>query len=299
MKRIAVSIFLILASCSLLAQPKNASTGLSFLKLGVGARAIGMGEAYSALSADAPGIYYNPAGISFGDANEITIMHKDWVFGTATEYLGAVVHVPKFAFGFGLNSTNVDGIEIRDQPGPSQGTFGSHDLAVSATASYRIDTSLSVGVTGKFLYEKIYVDESSGAAVDVGTRYQFDRNFAVAAAVTNLGHMTAFVNEAPNLPSAFRFGGVFQDGLADPIVLAIAADVIKVFDDNGVRVHLGVEAIYNSFFALRSGYQIGYDAKGFSAGFGVRYGIVHLDYAYVPFLDQLGSTQSFALTFNL
>ena len=204
-----------------------------------------------------------------------------------------------FAFGFGLNSTNVDGLEIRDQPGPSQGTFGLHDLAVSATASVRIDTSLSFGVTGKFLYEKIYVDESSGAAIDLGARYQFDRHFAFAAAVSNLGHMTAFVNEAPKLPSAFRIGGVFQDALAEPIVLELAADVIKVFDDDGVRVHLGVEAVYNNFFALRSGYQIGYDAKGFSAGFGVYYGIVHLDYAFVPFSDQLGNTQTFALTFKL
>ena len=299
MKRIAGSCFLIFTAGALLAQPKNASTGLSFLKLGVGGRAIGMGEASSALSTDASGIYYNPAGISFGDANEVTLMHKDWVFGTGTEYLGSVVHSHNFAFGFGLNSTNVDGIEIRDQPGPSQGTFGLHDFAVTATASWRMDTSFSVGISGKFLYEKIYLDETSGAAVDVGARYQLDRKFAIAAGVSNIGSMTPFINEAPRLPAALRLGGSFQDDLADRFAFAFASDVIKVFNDDGVRVHLGAEVVYDSHFALRSGYQIGYESKGFSAGFGVHYGIVQLDYAFVPFLDQLGNAHTFALTFNL
>ena len=78
-------------------------------------------------------------------------MHKQWVFGTTTEFLGATVHSQDFTFGFGLNSTNVDDIEIRQEPGPAEGTFGLHDLAVSAIASWRIDTSLSIGATGKFL----------------------------------------------------------------------------------------------------------------------------------------------------
>ena len=39
-------------------------TGLSFLKLGVGGRALGMGEAYSAVAADPTAMYYNPAAMS-------------------------------------------------------------------------------------------------------------------------------------------------------------------------------------------------------------------------------------------
>ena len=61
------SLLILLGALTSSAQTENASTGLAFLKLGVGGRAIGMGEAYSALSNDASGIYYNPAGISFGE----------------------------------------------------------------------------------------------------------------------------------------------------------------------------------------------------------------------------------------
>jgi len=280
-------------------ETNNASTGLSFLKLGVGARAISMGEAYSALSEDASGLYYNPAGIAFGESNELTVMHKQWAFGTTTEFLGSTIHSDPFTFGFGFNSTNVNGIEIRQQPGPADGTFGLHDLAISATASWRIDTALSVGATAKFLYEKIYVDESNGAAFDVGLRYQYNHNLAFALAVSNLGSMSKLVSDPITLPAGLRGGASFFSPLNDNFAVTVAGDILKVVHDNGVRVHGGGEIMYHSLLALRAGYQIGYDAKGLSAGFGVRYGMLHFDYAFVPFSNQLGDTHTFAVTFNL
>ncbi|MGA7160568.1 MAG: PorV/PorQ family protein [Bacteroidota bacterium] len=299
MRTIVFPLLVILGAFSLSAQTENASTGLTFLKLGVGGRAIGMGEAYSALSTDASGVYYNPAGISFGENDEVTLMHKQWVFGTTTEYLGATVHSKDFAFGFGFNSTNVDDIEIRQEPGPAEGTFGLHDLAVSATASWRIDTSFSMGATGKFLYEKIYVNESDGEAFDFGGRYQYNKNFAFAAVITNVGSMSTLLTEPIVLPAGARFGVSFQSTPEDDIAFTVASDLLKTFKDNSTLVDLGGELAYNSFVAFRAGYQFGYYAKGFSAGFGLRYGLVQIDYAYVPFLDQLGDTHTFALTFSL
>ncbi len=292
-------LIVIITAFSVSAQTENASTGLAFLKLGVGGRAIGMGEAYSALSNDASGVYYNPAGISFSTGDEVTLMHKQWVFGTTTEFLGSTIHSKSFTFGFGLNSTNVDGIEIRQQPGPAEGTFGLHDLAISAAASWRIDTSLSIGATGKFLYEKIYVNESDGAAFDIGARYQYNGNLSFAAVIANIGSMSTLLNEAIVLPANVRLGVAFQSTIADNFGLTLASDALKTFKDTGTRIDLGSEVVYNSFLALRAGYQFGYDAKGFSAGFGIHYGLVQVDYAFVPFLDDLGNTHTFALTFSL
>jgi len=297
-QKLLISIFLLVAS-PLSAQLQNASTGLTFLKLGVGGRAIGMGEAYTALSNDAAGIYYNPAGIATGSADEITFMHKDWIFGTAIEYLGATVHSGAFALGFGLNSTNVDNIEIRQAPGPSLGTFGVHDMAISVTASWRIDTSLSIGATGKFLYEKIYVDESSGAAFDLGAKYEVNQNIAVAAAISNIGSTSSLASESTTLPSTFRVGVSYSSTTSGEFGYTIATDILKVPQDTGTRVHVGAETVYESFLSLRAGYQFGYEAKGYSVGLGIRYGLVEFDYAFVPFLDDLGNTHTFALSFNL
>jgi len=117
--------------------------------------------------------------------------------------------------------------------------------------------------------------------------------------VSNLGSTTPLLNESIELPSGVRAGVAYENTLGNDLAYTLASDVIKVFDDNGTRIHLGGEIAYNSSFALRGGYQIGYEAKGLSAGFGVRLGIIQFDYAFVPFLDELGNTHTFALTFNL
>ena len=46
-----------------------------FLKIGVGARAAGMGESFVAVSNDASALYWNPAGITQSTGNEIIVSH--------------------------------------------------------------------------------------------------------------------------------------------------------------------------------------------------------------------------------
>ncbi len=299
MKASIIVFFSLFLIHPIIAANKNASTGLPFLKLGIGGRALGMGEAYTALSEDVAGVFYNPAGISWGEDNEITLMHKSWAFGTSTEFLGSTLHTNNVTFGMGLNSTSVDDIEIRQQPGPSLGTFALHDFSASATVSLRVDTSLSIGATGKFLYEKIYIDESQGFALDLGARYQLDRNWSLAAVLSNIGAMSTLLNEAEKLPTAFRSGAAFHNSLSDKYDVTVSGDYVKVLSDNGSRVHIGGEITYDRVIALRTGYQFGYEAKNWSIGFGICHGPLRFDYAFVPFIEQLGNTHTFALTFSL
>ena len=50
------------------------NTGANFLKIGVGARAIGMGSAYTAVANDATAIYWNSAGLSRLSKRELSFM---------------------------------------------------------------------------------------------------------------------------------------------------------------------------------------------------------------------------------
>ena len=47
-----------------------------------------------------------------------------------------------------------------------------------------------VGITGKMLYEKIFIDEASGFGLDLGGNYSYN-NFSVAAVVSNIGSMNS------------------------------------------------------------------------------------------------------------
>ncbi len=292
----ALMLLLVSGPAALFGQ--NGGTGLPFLKLGVGARPVAMGEAYAALTGDPSALFYNPATI--GSANpEILLMHKSWIAGTTTDYLGSIVPGEAFSFGFGILSNTVDDIEIREQPGPADGTFAMHDVSLAASAELPLDSTLSLGVTAKYLYEKIYVDETSGGAADVGAFWRMEPTLALGAVVTNLGSMNSLRSEAPRLPAGFRVGAAWHDSVGSSMTATGSADLVKVFGDTGMRLHLGAEVSYDGTFALRAGYQFGYDAKGLSAGIGIAYGLLAVDYAYVPFTNSLGTTHTFAVTFRL
>src|SRR5689334_8512028 len=51
------------------------TTGAEILKIGVGARAIGMGEAYTAQADDVSSLYWNPAGLALMQERQASFMY--------------------------------------------------------------------------------------------------------------------------------------------------------------------------------------------------------------------------------
>ncbi len=72
---IAILLILILFQNPTASQDKG-TTGATFLKLGAGARAIGMGSAFTGLSDDASAIYWNPAGLGFTKRWELSFNYQ-------------------------------------------------------------------------------------------------------------------------------------------------------------------------------------------------------------------------------
>lgn len=276
--------------------PQAGQTGLTFLKLGVGGRALGMGEAYTAIANDPAATYYNPAALSLTDASQFLLMHKQWIQDTKTEFFAARTSLEKFSLGVSLNSTSVDNIEIREVPGPPIGTFTARNAAIGASAAYEINPDLSVGATVKYLYEKILVEQASGYGIDLGAAYMTPWDLRLAFAVNNLGSMGALVTESSKLPTVIRFGtGYVRPIEAIDATVTLAADVVSFTGEQKTHLHLGAEIEYRHSFALRAGYQTGYEARGFSAGVGIAYELLRLDYAFVPFSYDLGTTHTFSL----
>src|SRR5437588_542649 len=121
-------------------------TGLAFLKLGIGGRALGMGEAYSAIATDPSGMYYNPASLALASSPQLLLMHKEWIQDVKTEFIGATITLGKAALGVSVNSTGINNIEIREGPGPTQRSFDSHNAAIGISGAYRFDSCFSIGV---------------------------------------------------------------------------------------------------------------------------------------------------------
>jgi hypothetical protein len=283
---------------------EEGATGLAFLKLGAGARAIGMGDAYAALGGDASSVYWNPAGAVAVENIDVVLMHSEWFEGIRYEFAGGVQSDGRQAFGLGLMGLYTDEIEEREEDPLADpiGTFRVFDFSVTGTYARRLTDQFDVGGSIKYLNETIDEESATGFAVDVGAIYRVPAltGFSAGIAVQNLGPQMKFVEDGFDLPALARVGAAL-----DVPVEALHGDLVLVGDalvpiaGGDVRIHGGIEFEYARILALRFGYRTGWDNQNVSFGVGAKVRGFRLDYAYVPFYSDLGDTHRISLGLSL
>jgi long-subunit fatty acid transport protein len=99
------------AQFSLGGQRAGTSSG-TFLKIGVGARAVGLGEAFVAVANDPSAIFWNPAGLASMQRQELSLNHVSWPADVNYEHLAFVLPVRRLggslAFQLGVLATEID-----------------------------------------------------------------------------------------------------------------------------------------------------------------------------------------------
>ncbi|MGB8658760.1 MAG: PorV/PorQ family protein [Candidatus Zixiibacteriota bacterium] len=311
MRKAISSVVIVVFLGALLASPvcaKNGESGtslLSFLKLGAGARAMGMGEAYTAQSAGAGEPFWNPAALSSVGGTEASFTHTQWLQDITAEHFSLAMATGKSAFGLGLSVGRVPDIEKRgDVPTVEPvALFDAHDVEGYLSYARSLSKKLAAGVSAKWLYEKIDISSSNGWAFDVGSIYSpfaeagqsALRGLTVGAAILNLGSKMRFEKEWYSLPTQYKAGvSWFEEKKAWQSDLTLGLDLVKPRDDNA-KVHLGLEYDAYRTLALRLGYQFGYDEKDLSFGMGIKFKKYGIDYAYIPYKSDLGDVHCISL----
>jgi len=276
------------------------ATGLAFLKLGVGARANGMGEAYASVVNDATATFWNPAGLARLNHAHLTFSHSEWLQDISSEFLAFAFPAFGGVTGFSANLHNIGGIERHTTAGESLGNIEWNYVALGVSHGRSIGQNLSAGVTVKYLYEKIYLESASGYAFDFGVNFRpLSDPLHLTLAVQNLGTLNKLKAESTDLPRTLRLGASYEVGLEDfDGVMVVAAEGVKVFESDW-RGHFGAEIELKNLLALRFGYQTGYEEKTLAGGFGVSFQRYHLDYGYTPFSSNLGDTHRFSFGLDL
>lgn len=279
-------------------QAQGNSTGSAHLKFAGTARSAAMGQS---LVAD-PGVFssvaINPANLFSDGSIELLLSHTQWIQDVNTEFIGARIPASFGTLNFSIVNTNVGGIELRDRPGPPIATFDARSAVFQVSLSRSMTDVITVGGTAKYLYEKIYIDEATGFAGDLGILYKTPIDGLTAGvALANLGSLQKFRDEASDLPSELRAGGTYRLAL-DNISFAFAGDIASELHISQNHLQIGGEAEYDHRFALRLGYQTGYESRGLSGGLGIRYDLLKLDYAYLPFSLALGDAHIVTLGFQ-
>jgi hypothetical protein len=279
------------------------TAGATFLKLGAGPRAIGMGETHTAVADDVYASYWNPAGLAQLSYRELALMYNQHLEGIQQQYL-AYAHpfVGGSALGLNLTRLAVSPFDSYDNNGARTGSISSDDLAVGLAAAKAFALpvedapSLCAGANVKFVRERLASDSASTVATDIGLLSSgwerwlgsWARGTKLGLAVRNLGPEMRFVSDKTPLPTSVSAGFSVQKMLwDDPIIFA--ADFTEGRDTRPTA-SLGAEYWVRRILAVRVGYKDRQDeGLGLRAGIGVRLHLVQLDYAFAGF-GELGNT---------
>ncbi len=298
---LTVLILSIMAMPALAASSKIGTSGAQFLKIGVGARATGMGGIYTGLADDVSAIYWNPGGLGQLKAPEMMLMYNNWFQDISHQFAAFAYPIQNVGvFALGVTMLTVNDLEKRAADTEvKDGTFKAQDAAYALAYGRQITDQLMLGATVKMLNSKIDDQSASGVAVDVGGLIKTPvEGLDVGLAVTNIGSKYKFIDEGDPLPMAIK-AGVGYRMLNDSLILA--ADVISPNDNSlqfGGGVEYGLKFGGDMALAVRTGYKTGVDTGGLSglgAGLGFTFKKVGVDFAWSPFGD-LGNAYRVSLS---
>lgn len=269
----------------------------NFLKLGVGARAIGMGEAFTAIASEANAIYWNPAGLANLNRRQINMMHNTWLVKTYYDHLSFSTPFKQGGMCAGVTYLGSGDIDGRDLVGVSTGNYNAYDMALIGGYGWKLSDKLLIGVSGKLIQSKIDNYDANGLAIDMGVLSNTPvDNLTVGGTIQNVGSKIKFNKDGDPLPLMVKVGVAYT--MLDNN-LTTALDITKA-RDNDVKFNIGCEYLINKSFAVRGGYNSKIDqGSGITAGIGYKHPVATVDYAYVPWGDLEKDTHRVSLLFNL
>ncbi len=281
---IVFSIAVVLLLTGSLAQAGDpGESGMLSLRMGVGAREAGMGGAGVASSHGASAIFWNPANNVFVDfETELVLQHYRYL-GLFNHEAAAVAH--KMGSGvLGIMFTGLYSDEIdrygEEAVGIPEGTFRPYDVSFGLSYAMPLGDRFGVGMAAKLVYEKIDIYSDTGFAFDFFVSHRsMIEGLTFAASATNFGGQMTLKDEPFDLPSAFRLGMAYNPENLFGNRLTLAGDVV-IPNDTNEKAHLGAEFVLIPEVILRAGTRINYDTLGWTAGIGVRAGVLGIDYAY-------------------
>jgi len=328
---IALAILLGLTNTAVAGEfSKIGTVGAQFLKIGMGARYVGMGEASVACVNDAYSMYWNPAGLTELSSVNLSLTNVDWIMDVQLNHVTFGKPLGDYsAFGVSLTALSMGEMEVTtvEQPEGNGETFTSSSYSLSLGYARKLTDRFSVGINGKYIWERISEERASGFAFDFGTLfYTGFKSLRIGMNIANLGpemkmdgpELGAYYDPQPgnpnyddvksklavdpyDLPLTFRFGLAY-DLIESPESKLILSVEAKHPNDNIQQASFGGEYQWNELFSLRAGYKFNYEEEGLTFGGGLKLKAgektnLDINYAWADF-SRLQNVHRFSLGFE-
>lgn len=268
------------------------SFAVEVLDIGAGARSIGLGRAYNAVSADGYSIFANPAGIAGISTKEIVSMFGNMSGDMSYSMLGFIMPLKSGALSIGyagsktgdIYSTTVEAATGRIA---SLSTFNWGNEIYLISYGNRHKERVGYGVTIKYFKKgtsQIKGGEGSGMNVDAGIMYDVNPRLRFGLMAKNIllkmGSIKWINGNSEELPLEIKSG----------FHLKLAEKANVLFDlnmkaDHPSEIKFGIEWFVRKSLALRFGAeQLASSSStkytNLTVGTGIVLGAITVDYAY-------------------
>lgn len=263
------------------------------------ARAMAMGSAYVSVADDSSALLWNPAGLGKLRKIEICLHHENGLGDLSREILVLAFNAEGIGgFGLSVNSGDNGLFENRDASGVLTGTDTAGSAGFVAGWGKEIFPDIFAGIALKAGRQYLAGREYSAFAGDVGFLWKASPSLNVGAAYYNIGGGSGNMR----LASGLRIGVSYGVKVSDKFIFITALS--NEIQTSGLsRESIGLEADINGLFQLRAGYFFNLSDNdrsgltGFTAGAGIRFKNIKLDYACVPY-DNLGLSSRISLSYQ-
>ena len=278
-----IGVSLILAP----AQAKDSTTcaGL-LLKNHISVSAEGMGGAQAAVAVDESGAHdFNPAGIL---GSEYPRVSASYYSGLVDDVFGAVSYdmpYKNWALGASFIYYNAGVMELVTLGGETSQVSAQKDMLLSFTGARwfgLLGQPMAVGANLKILHSTLVEKYTDTAfAGDLGVRYEIKplvENLHVGLAIKNIGTPLTYIETADALPAYILAGLAYGFSQDAKVAILVAGDVNYDLEKKW-RGSVGTQIRIFDLVAIRGGYKLGYDLGAITAGAGVYWNNIRLDYA--------------------
>lgn len=272
---------------------------------GVGARAIGLGNAYVAMPSDATAIYWNPAGMEYVQKKSLTLFYTNLLAGAQYSFLGYVHPTLNFGtIGVGTIRVGTGGIKVKDEDNFGDEITDYYESQFLVSYAKQLPFNLSAGISLKLHYFSLWEKTDSGFGADIGLLYRPNfssvilQQLSIGMNLHNILQPRLNPGEATDVhPYSLKFG------IAKPFSFSGGGNQVVFyldFEQGGAnspfRYHSGTEYIFQDHAMLR----LGVNNSQIAFGAGVNYSMFQLDYSYGKFADhELNASHRVSFTVNL
>jgi hypothetical protein len=288
---VAVTIGMLSYACVGFASDPHAAP---YLRMGVGARALAMGGAFTAIADDATAAYWNPSGLVKIENIEATFMYAaNMAVDRQLNYFAYTHWLGMGGLGISWLNAGLDEMPLYN----AEGVFGgSEDFGANAIMfSYGMEMGmLMVGATAKILHEDVMGESETGFGLDLGGMFNVTDNVTAGLMIRDIGSQYGDAD----VPLNWRFGTGVR-AMDDALVVGMDVDKVDKIDD--FVIHLGAEygmEVHPDYWTY---FRMGFNSiedQAFTTGLGI--GVPHLqfDYTYVTEAEEdvLGNNHRISVT---